>query len=60
MCALPREWDMDTAQGWSIDPAGNAVTGTAAEQGRRSCPAVIYHPAGLVSLPSVWASISHG
>lgn len=51
MCALPREWDRDTAQGSSIDPTGNAVTGTAAVQGRQSCPVVIYRPAGLVLPP---------
>lgn len=42
---------MDTAQGSSIDPAGNAVTGTVAEQSRQSCPAVIYRPAGLALPP---------
>lgn len=51
MSALPREWDVDTAQGSSIDPAGNAVTGTVAEQSRQSCPAVIYRPAGLALPP---------
>lgn len=51
MCALRREWDRDTAQGSSIDPAGNAVTGTTIEQGRQSCLAVIYRLAGLVLPP---------
>lgn len=51
MSALPREWGTDTAQGSNIDPAGSAVTGTAAEQGRQSCPAVIYRPAGLALPP---------